>query len=114
MKSLFVSFHSEKTNIYFKATYLENRTPSCHPHQPKCLLSMHLMLFFGDRSQVDGGMGPNWLEGHEFHLDGGMGSDWVEAWVADGWRPGSHGSMGPSWMEGHEFRLNGGMGPSWM
>lgn len=59
-------------------------------------------------------MGPNWLEGHEFHLDGGMGSDWMEAWVANGWRPGSHGSMGPSWMEGHEFHLNGGMGPSWM
>lgn len=53
MKSLFVSFHSEKTNIYFKATYLENRTPSCHPYQPKCLLSMHIMLFFGDRLVQD-------------------------------------------------------------
>lgn len=48
MKSVFASFHSEKTNIYFNATYLENRTALCHPHLPKHLLSMHLVLFFED------------------------------------------------------------------
>lgn len=48
MKRLSVSFHSEKTNIYSNATYLENRTPSCHPHQPKHLLNTHIMLFFWD------------------------------------------------------------------
>ena len=48
MKSVFVSFHSEETNMYFNVTYLENRTALCHLHQPKHLLSMHLVLFFED------------------------------------------------------------------
>lgn len=46
MKTLFPSI--QKTNIYFSATYLENKTLSCHSHQPKHLLNTHIMIFWGD------------------------------------------------------------------
>lgn len=64
-----------------------------------------------------GGMGALWRElwasGWKFgsQLDGGMGLNWMEVWFPTGWKNGSqlNGGLGPNWIGVYDFHLDGGI-----